>query len=125
MPSLRAAAFKLTNDIADVFSDISKEEKKLRAKAAQHIKAKIKAKIRRTSPSLPGEPPGKVTGNLLKGLGLINFNTVSIVGFKKPGFHAHLLEFGTDKMQKRPFLFPTFAEESRNVRKILSEEWIK
>lgn len=111
---------KCTSFIKDAVKEIYREDKSLRGKAAQLVKERIKAKINKTQPSLPGEPPGKVTGNLLKGLSTENKKTVALVGFKAPAHHAMLLELGTKKMRARPMLFSTFEEEAGAIREILS-----
>lgn len=128
----------LRTQFKEVLGDIKKKDKELRGKAAKHVKDKIAEKINHEQPSLPGEPPGKVSGNLLKGLAVKNGAFSSVVGFKKPGFHALILEFGAvwrwvanhfgrnesgsaGAMAPRPVLFPTMAEESATVKAILSE----
>jgi hypothetical protein len=126
------------NAIKEVLGGIQKKDRELRGKAARYIEKKVRAKISDEyftgKHSIPGEPPGKITGNLLKGLTVRNGAWTSLVGFVKPGFHAILLEFGAGRrthwknsslpnpMAARPFLFPTFAEERGAVIDILSEK---
>jgi len=129
----------LRKQFKEAFGEIQKKDKELRGRAASYLKDKIAAKINSVRHSLPGEPPGKMSGNLLKGLAVKNGAFSSIVGFKKPGFHALILEFGTKmrmvkkhaksgqpessgQMAPRPVLFPTFAEEAGAVKMILSEK---
>lgn len=121
-----ANAFKLTNNIAKLEKELLKEDRQVRSKAARYVAKAIRNKLKSIKePSLPGQTPGQVTGNLIKGIGTKNFRTMSIVGIKAPGYHAHLLEFGTDKMAARPFLFSTFAETAPEVKRILSQERLK
>lgn len=123
------------NFIKDVLKDINKKDAQLRRKAATHIKKKVSGKIKSRETSKPGEPPAKKTGKLLKGLTTRSGKYVAYVGFKKPGFHATILEFPSKTairktakgqsrghMDARPVLFPTFAEETGAVKQILSEE---
>jgi hypothetical protein len=106
----------------EVMKDINKKDKKLRQKAARHLKSKIAQKINKTVVSKPGDPPGMRSGNLKKGLRIVGGPYVAYVGIKKPGYHASILEFGKSDRTNRPFLFPTFAEEKDAVRRILSEK---
>lgn len=113
------------NNFDSVMGEIFKEERGLRGKAARYLRKKVAKKINEPWPSLPGEPPGRDTGNLLKGLKVSNMRTVALTGFVAPAYHAHLLEFRPPSEGGRPFLFSTFAEESGAVKKILSSEVLK
>lgn len=115
----------LKNYVKQVEKDISAGERKRRAEAGTYLKRKIRGKIRKSETSLPGEPPGRVTGNLLRGLASRNMRSQTIVGFRPPGYHALMLEFGTENMAPRPVLFPTMAEETPTLKKILSGLWVK
>lgn len=116
---------RLKNRIGQVDRELKAGERKRRGQAARHLKNKIASKIRKTETSLPGEAPGQVTGNLLKGLSMRSTPSTTIIGFKAPGFHSRMLEFGTQNMAARPVLFPTFAEELNTLKKIHSGTWIK
>jgi len=108
-----------------IMKDLQRSDRRLRQKAGLHVKAQVKAKINKGGTSIPGEPPGKVTGNLLKGLAVKTHPSTTLVGFKAPAYHARMLEFGTSKMAARPVLFPTFAEEAPTVKKILTDgDWL-
>lgn len=122
---VRSSKKNYASSISSVMKEIYAEDSALRREAAMHVKRKIAAKIKRRHVSLPGDPPGRNTGNFLKGLTMQNKKTVALVGFKRPAYHAHLLEFGTKNMKARPVLFPTFAEESATVQKILSGQRLK
>jgi len=115
----------LQNYTKQVMKDLEKADKDLRGKAGRHVRSRIRAKINKEQPSLPGQPPGKVTGNLLKGLAVKNGTPSTLVGFKAPGYHARMLEFGTLRMAARPVLFTTMAEEAETVKRIMSGDWVK
>jgi hypothetical protein len=140
------APSKLQSFIKDAAKEIRSKDAELRMKAARHVRDKVKAKISTKfsdgDASAPGNPPGKVTGNLIKGLKVRGGREAAYVGFVAPAHHALLLEFGCTKttprmtlgkgkkrkgvrstgtMEARPVLFPTFAEESGTVKAILSE----
>lgn len=121
---MAVAYAKYTEFFKGAMKEIYRKDSELRMKAARYVRDKIREKINRDQPSLPGEPPGRVTGNLLKGLRAENKKTVALVGFKAPAYHAMLLELGTQKMRARPMLFSTFAQEAETVKQILSEERI-
>lgn len=115
-------SFKVTVNsfIKEVERDIAAEDKRLRNEAGLHVMRAIERKINKIGPSIPGEPPGMVTGALKKGLAVKSGRSTTLVGIKNPGYYARMLEFGTSKMAARPFLFPTFAEEAGAVKRILS-----
>jgi HK97 gp10 family phage protein len=119
---------------------LTNRRRELLKKAAKHVQNAMKKKVSDNYfegfHSAPGEPPGKVTGNLLKGIQNQVDKDEAIVGIKSPGYHAHLLEFGTSKrsatklknanrgsMAPRPFVLPTWEEEKETVKAILSESW--
>lgn len=123
--------------LKEVEKDINKSKRTKLGKAARHLVAVAKRKIRTRGVSAPGSPPGRGPNrNLIKGIGykLIN-NDLVIVGAARPGYHFHLLELGTKarfkkdgkstgKIEERPFLKPTFKEEADRVETILSQEWL-
>lgn len=123
--------FTYKSFVDDIFKDMVKSEKKVLKEAAIHVKKKMKKKISRKGPSLPGMPPGLNTKRLRKG---IKFEVVdrdhAFIGLSAPAQHGHLLEFGTlvrhtkrgakkGRILKRPFVIPTFEEETEAVKKIM------
>jgi hypothetical protein len=139
-PARNGIDVKCNRFFKTVMADVWAKDKELRSKSADHLVAKVRAKINNMGRSAPGQPPGIKTGNLLKGLGKKAMKTMVLVGFRKPADHANLLEFGTTgrvvknsrgrvgveasagAMQARPFFFQTLAEEAGAVKQILSEE---
>lgn len=127
---------KYQSFIKDVFSDIVAVEKEILKEAAQHVQKKMKEKVSSKAVSFPGSPPGVNTGNLKKGIKYdIRDRDNALVGLGPPAHHGHLLEFGTkNRVTKkglkkghvlpRPFVRPTFEEESEAVRKIMSRQWV-
>lgn len=118
----------------EIQKEIDKGEKAARTKAAQHLVKIMKEKVSRPERSEPGEPPGKFTGNLQKGIRYQNLPGETLVGVGPPAYHAHLAEFGTvERVTKkgkkvgrelpRPFVLPTFEEEKEEVKRIMSEQW--
>jgi hypothetical protein len=110
--------------ITEVIDDILKEEQKLITQAAQHVRKKVRHKIKRRGISKPGEPPGKFKGNLYKGIKVKGGRPgekepYDFVGFVAPAYHAWLLEMGTRHMAARPSLGPTFYEEMKEIQRIL------
>jgi len=121
--------------VKDIMKDVYKAEKKRVKAAAKLVATAIKAKLKTKAVSMAGQPPGKQSGRLIKGVAYKIENTDSaLVGFKAPAHHAHLLEFGTrQRVRKdgkksghvapRPFFVPTLKEQADNVRKIFMEPW--
>jgi len=127
--------------IREVCADLDKAQERELDKAAAYLRQKLKDKVSKKRISLPGEPPGRQSGNLKKGIKFTREPGNRFIGVGSPAQHAHLLEFGTGPrlvknyrgkgMSKlvgpqapRPFIIPTFEEESDNIKKILSEQWL-
>jgi hypothetical protein len=94
--------------------------------------------------SIAGEPPAKQSGRLQKGIGFAHDRHAqdieTHVGFHRPAYHAHLMEFGTDaryqtnykkkplKKSKfvghvapRPFFVKTLVAHLDKAKQLLSE----
>lgn len=128
------------NCISEVIGELEKTERKRRLEAAQLLVKSIREKISKRIKSLPGNPPGRLSGDLFKGVGFKDLEHATLVGACPPAHHAHLLEFGTkDRRTKkgpgsgprgsghvepRPYVFPTFEEQQGAVGDILSRQWI-
>lgn len=129
--------------IDNIIRDLDKAEAKQLRKAASHVARKMRKKVSveffDDDASAPGNPPGRRTRNLRKGIGYTKGHHEFLVGVGPPAYHAHLLEFGTaERYQKtkkgnsrfvglvepRPFVFPTLDEETGAVKRILSESWL-
>lgn len=118
--------------------DLKKARRAKLQKAGQHVRKAIRDKIKYKRISQPGEPPGRFSGNLYKGIKyeVQEEEDAVLVGAGPPAYHAHLLEFGTERrtvgktgkdagrVEARPFLLPTFEEEKEEIERILSEEWL-
>jgi len=105
-----------------IIKDIENKDIQLRMKAARHVAKKAKEKLGKRAVSQPGEPPGKHSGNLIKGIKAKHGSKyLTYVGAVAPAYHAVLLELGTRKMAKRPWLFTTFMEQRAEIIHILSE----
>ncbi len=125
MPRINGKWTNFTSAVNQVVDDIYKKDAELRKKAAVHLRSEMKKKVNKTGRSLPGQPPGKYTGNLKKGIKYRKAKTIPhthLVGTGYPANHAHLLELGTRKLKKRPFFLLTFREQQERVKEILSEE---
>lgn len=125
---------ELQSFVTDTMKEIRSGADKQRKLAARHVREKIKSKALAI----------KVTGNLAKGVYDKHTKNSSFVGIKAP--HAFLVEFGSWKSSPRmtkgkgkyrkkirsvgtmpanPIVYPTFAEEEKEVERILSETWVK
>jgi len=93
---------------------------------AIYLQGEMKQNLSGPSPSLPGEYPGKDTGNLRRS---ITFSAaspdklVSAAGVSAAktteNTYALYLEFGTSKMQARPFLVRTLVEKEFKVSDVI------
>jgi hypothetical protein len=139
---MNANTFSLKSFVKDTIKDLERSDARLRLKAARHVQEKVIQKItarqseyvgfNKYRGSAPGQAPGEFTGNLAKGIKVRGEQYSAIVGAVAPAYHATLLEFGTrsrvnprtgklNNMAARPFLYPTFEEESGAIKEILSE----
>ena len=119
----------------EIMADIKKSEKKYLTEAAKHVQKKMKEKVGKKLKSRAGAPPGVRSGKLKKGIKYLVQDNSALVGLGPPAHHGHLLEFGTvsrttkkgankGMVAARPFLRPTFEEESDAVRNILTgQSW--
>lgn len=129
------------NKIREVISGLDKAQDQALDRAAGYLRQKLKDKVGRNQISRPGEPPGRQSGDLKKGIKFTREPGQRFIGVGKPAYHAHLLEFGTGPrlvknyrgkgtaklvgaQAARPFMIPTFEAEKENVKKILSEQWL-
>lgn len=111
----------------EVERDILKMDKELRDQAADVVMNDIEQSL--AAPS--GDVPKTVTGNLKKGIAKKSGKWSSIVGFKKPAYHAANVEFGGDVVTKKgrkegarkphPFFKPAFERTRGQIIKILSQ----
>lgn len=123
-------------NIGGLIADLDKQTQKNLQKAALFLKLEVQNKIGRTqpitrtkgksgvwfhgdSPSLPGEPPKKVTGDLFRSITAAKEPDKWIVGSVLP--KAGYLELGTSKMDVRPYLAVTMKEKLEQIQKILKE----
>ena len=92
--------FKFTNYLQDVQKDLDAGEKRNRRKAAKHVVKKMKENASKKYPagthSQPGQFPGKISGDLVKGIGSKDIKNATLVGVGAPGHIAHITEFGTE-----------------------------
>lgn len=90
----------------------------------KYLVRRIKQRIGRPNPtgdnpSLPGEPPKRVTGDLSKSINyrLAGFN----LEIRADSEHAMYLEFGTRFMAARPFLTATIDMSRAQIKKRLAK----
>jgi HK97 gp10 family phage protein len=74
----------------------------------------VKVSLRGPSPSSPGEPPGLDIGNLL-GSVLVDEVTPTQAILGVHAEYGEHLEFGTSRMEARPFLRPALDEHEAEI----------
>lgn len=104
------------SEIKRFISDFEKHSRRVRIKAANHIKRKIKRKANKM----------KKSGNLEAGVYSLHQEDASFVGLRAPAHHAYLIEFGHvardgSFVMPYPIVYPTFHEEDGEVERIMSE----
>jgi len=102
--------------------------KEMRAKAVKNmskaclfLEGDINKSLTGKSPSAPGEPPGKITGTLGRGITHeVEKKPDSVVGRVGTNIiYAVPLEFGTSTMAARPFMRPGLERNKERVAKIM------
>ena len=128
MEKIKIGNTLLQTDTKAIIKDINKAELQNRTKALQYLRKQMRAKISKKGRSSPGDYPGKMTGNLRKGIGfkkkLKSDPYTSIFGSRAP--HSHLLEFGHGdgkSINKRPFFNRTLMEENETIINIMEEKY--
>lgn len=64
--------------------------------------------------SAPGEAPASDTGNLVNQI-RVNLKSQDIVTVESRASYSKFLEYGTSKMQARPFLFPAYKMSQNKI----------
>jgi len=141
-PKKIAGEFK--SYLNEVQREIDKACSEKTKKAAKLLTEKLKEKVSKNLPygqhSKAGQPPASISENLMTGITSANSRHESKVGFARPAYHAHLMEFGTDpryqktyngkplatpkevgRVDARPFFGVTIRENAEEVGKILAE----
>lgn len=78
-----------------------------------------KTYYRGSDPSLPGAPPHQVSGQLLRSIAFEVNGNVARIGSNLA--YSFWLEFGTKRMQARPFLRPALDQNKNELAAILSK----
>lgn len=122
--------------MSDFLEDLKQQLADNLERACYHLENKIKEKINRDEPyhiskgpkgrwykgddpSLPGEPPKKVRGDLQRSITHEVIDDVGRVGTNLD--YGLYLEFGTQHMAARPYFRATLDEEARTLAEILSQ----
>ncbi len=75
--------------------------------------------------SAPGEPPARQLGDLVKSVKVaIEVDKGHVIGAVGTDLDkGAMLEFGTSKMEPRPWLRPSFEKSAAKVKEILTRVW--
>ena len=112
---------RLDKDLETPFQEIVKGGGQLiRAEAIKSIQTGAKTGIvyqkynprRQHRASAPGQAPASDTGNLVSKI-IVKQKSKNVTQVESGADYSKFLEYGTSKMEPRPFLFPAF-EKSRN-----------
>ena len=122
--------YKFTSYSAELARELNKMERKQRMKAARYLTKKV---IEVATQRFGAD------SNITKGITYDHGTYLSRVGFQKPAYHAHLIEFGTDTrfttkgigsgskgtghIQANPFFVPTLENNTQAVINIMQEVW--
>lgn len=69
----------------------------------------------------PGQPPAELTGKLRRSIKIRYYKggLAAEIGSKHPT--AHLLEYGTKRIRKRPFMFPALLKERPRIERAIQK----
>ncbi len=127
-------SFNLKSMTKELEKELAQAEKRQLRKAANLFKRRLRANIKAL---------GLVDkGDLLKGVSSSTLDHASLVGVGAPGFHALILEYGTEgrstkgegeerkkirstgRVEPTHFFSKTLQETAPEIQKILTEEWL-
>lgn len=119
---------RLSDEVKEQIAEAIKDGAESIQKTAQEsIKSGAKSgKVYKTSrgkhqTAAPGQPPAEYTGKLRKSIKIkySQRGLVAEVGSKAP--HAHILEYGTKRQKKRPFMFPALLKERPKIERAIQK----
>ena len=114
---------KLEKDLEPDFQEIIKGSAQLiRGEAIKSIQTGAKTGIvyqkynprRQHRASAPGQAPASDTGNLVSKI-IVKQKTKNITQVESGADYSKYLEYGTSKMEPRPFLFPAFEKSRKPI----------
>ena len=114
---------RLNKDLEQPFQEVVKGGGQLiRAEAVKSIQSGAKSGIvyekynprRSHRASAPGQAPASDTGNLVSKIRVKQKNPNTTIVESGADYSA-FLEYGTSKMQPRPFLFPAFVKSKKKI----------
>lgn len=99
-----------------------RDKVKLRLNRGQPTRTLRSGSIIGLSPSSPGDPPKKITGQLQNSIRTkVNRTKIAIIGLVGTNLKkGRWLEFGTRKMRPRPYLRPTLAANRRKIGRVVA-----
>ena len=74
--------------------------------------------------SAPGESPASDTGNLVRNI-KVKQKSKNVIAVESTADYSAFLEYGTSKMQARPFLFPAFEKSKPKITKVVFERTVR
>jgi HK97 gp10 family phage protein len=125
---VRANQFNYKSFTKEVSKEVDRNARENLTEACKYAKGEIKAVLGTRAKSNPGSPPGKLSGRLQKSISYRVENEKGIFGETVDNLgivgstdnKAHLLEFGSEKMEARPFEGPTLEKISPQIKEIMS-----
>lgn len=126
----RGANDGLLRNMSTAMEEFRKEVKavvSVSGRTAEYITSKKTGKVRKilgaygSSPSEPGDPPHKQTGELFRAIKRKVYPIKKAVRVFARDPKAGLLEFGTSKMAARPYMRTTFARMLNRIREVVAK----
>ena len=124
---------KLQNDMEIPFQEIVKGGGQLiRAEAIRSIQTGAKSGVmyqmynprREHRASAPGQAPASDTGNLVSKI-TVKQKSLNVVHVESNADYSAFLEYGTSKMEARPFMFPAFEKSKKPILNAVFNRVIK
>ena len=114
---------RLNKDLEQPFQEVVKGGGQLiRAEAVKSIQSGAKSGIvyekynprRSHRASAPGQAPASDTGNLVSKI-IVKQKTKNVVNVESNADYSAFLEYGTSKMDPRPFMLPAFEKSKKPI----------
>jgi HK97 gp10 family phage protein len=120
--------FAYESFVKEISKEADKNARENLVEACQLARKEIKSVLGIQHKSSPGSPPGKLSGRLQKSISYTIEKEKGIFGetYDHEGIvgstdsKSHILEFGSEKMEARPFEGPTLERIAPEIKQIMS-----
>ena len=117
--------FVLQSFVKDVQKEIDKNARKNMQNAGKFARSEVRKVLNVKHRSKPNSPPGRLSGKLWKSIRYQVETDAYGVKIGSTDFKARWMEFGTSKMDPRPFLLPTIDKHKEEIMDIMAGKLVE